>query len=175
VAGACVIENDPEWEAENWLVTVTENGFGKRMKTGEFEAKGRGIQGNIIQRLNEKTGDLCGIATVTEAQDLLMITNEGVIIRTPAKGIPHYGRSASGVILMRLAEGAKLVNFALADSEEEKAGDEDNGDSPDGGAALTGEGDEFVTEMDLGEKSSGEDISDGEPAEAEEIPDGDEE
>ena len=176
VAGACVIENDPAWEAENWLVTVTENGFGKRMKTGEFEAKGRGIQGNIIQRLNEKTGDLCGIATVTENQDLLMITNEGTIIRTPAKGIPYYGRSASGVILMRLAEGAKLVNFALADSEEEKDGEISGG----GEAVLTGEGDEFVTEMDLGEDipdadSSGADLSgDEEPAEAEEIPDEDE-
>ncbi len=171
VAGACVIENDPAWEAENWLVTVTENGFGKRMKTGEFEAKGRGIQGNIIQRLNEKTGDLCGIATVTENQDLLMITNEGTIIRTPAKGIPHYGRGASGVILMRLADGAKLVNFALADSEEEK--EEDSGDGESSGeAVLTGGGDEFVTEMDLGEDSSGTDEDD---TEAEEIPDEDDE
>ena len=109
-----------------------------------------------------------------------MITNEGVIIRTPAKGIPHYGRSASGVILMRLAEGAKLVNFALADSEEEKAEDEENGESPDGGATLTGEGDEFVTEMDLGDEftdteDSEADLTDEDPAEAEEIPDGDEE
>jgi DNA gyrase subunit A len=139
------------------------------MKTGEFEAKGRGIQGNIIQRLTEKTGDLCSIATVTENQDLLMITNEGTIIRTPAKGIPTYGRNAAGVILMRLSDGAKLVNFALADSEEDKPeeqGEADEtdetdeadeaGETGDSGtdahsAEVTGEGDEFVTEMDLGE------------------------
>ena len=119
VAGACVLENDPEWEAENRIVTVTEGGFGKRMLTGEFEAKGRGIQGNIIHRLSEKTGDLCALATVRESEDLLMITNEGTIIRTPAKGIPMRGRNTAGVIMMRLGEGAKIVNFALADSAEE--------------------------------------------------------
>ena len=111
-------------------------------------------------------------------QDLLMITNEGTIIRTPAKGIPYYGRNASGVIAMRLAEGAKIVNFALADSVEEKEDDlqaDDGGgeESEDGGPAFEAEvtdgGDGFVTEMDLGPETDEEDAE--EDTEAEEIPD----
>ncbi len=168
VAGACVIERDEEWRATHWLVTVTEGGFGKRMSTDEFEAKGRGIQGNILCRLSEKTGDVCGIAAVTESQDLMMITNEGTIIRTPAKGIPVYGRSASGVILMRLSEGAVISSFALADSQEEKESDTPADSETDrtDGTAESGEGDGFVTDMQLSEEETPEDAAEGE-----EIPD----
>lgn len=120
VAGACIIEKKEGWANENALVTVTEGGFGKRMSVDEFEAKGRGIQGMIVQKLTEKTGALCGIAIVREDEDLLMITNDGTIIRTPAEGIPMYGRSASGVIMMKLGEGKTLVNFTVMDKEKEE-------------------------------------------------------
>lgn len=125
VAGACIIEKNEGWAEENTLVTVTEGGFGKRMSTNEFDAKGRGIQGMIVQKLTEKTGELCGIAIVKETEDLLMITNDGTIIRTPADGIPVYGRGASGVIVMKLGEGKTLVNFTVMD----KAKDEDEDES----------------------------------------------
>ena len=126
VAGACIIERGDEWAAENSLVTISEGGFGKKMSPNEFEAKGRGIQGMILQKLSEKTGDVCGIAVVREDEDLLMITNDGTMIRTPAADIPTYGRSATGVIVMRLSGDKKIVNFALVDSapEEEKAEEE---------------------------------------------------
>ena len=127
VAGACVIENTEGWAEENSLVAISEGGFGKRMSPDEFEAKGRGIQGVIVQRLSEKTGDLCGIATVTENEDIMMITASGTIIRTPAKDIPHYGRSAAGVIMMRLGEDQKIANFTTVESapeEEEPEGGE---------------------------------------------------
>jgi DNA gyrase subunit A len=120
VAGACIIENSEGWAEENSLVTVTEGGYGKRMSPDEFEAKGRGIQGMIVQKLNDKTGELCGIAIVKADEDLLMITDDGTIIRTPAEGIPVYGRSASGVIMMKLGDGKTLVNFTVMEKAEEK-------------------------------------------------------
>lgn len=127
VAGACIIEKSEGWADENALVTITEGGFGKRMSPNEFEAKGRGIQGMIVQKLTEKTGELCGIAIVNETEDLLMITNDGTIIRTPADGIPMYGRAASGVIMMKLGEGKTLVNFTVMDKQkDEEATDEES-------------------------------------------------
>ena len=120
VAGACIIEKSEGWAEENSLVTVTEGGYGKRMSPDEFEAKGRGIQGMIVQKLTDKTGELCGIAIVKHDEDLLMITDDGTIIRTPADGIPVYGRSASGVIMMKLGDGRTLVNFTVMEKAEEK-------------------------------------------------------
>jgi len=120
VAGACIVERDEAWAAENKLITITEGGFGKRMEASEFEAKGRGIMGVIAQKITDKTGLLCGIAVVKEDEDIMMITNDGTIIRTPADGIPLYGRPAAGVIVMKLSDGAKLVNFALTEKEKEE-------------------------------------------------------
>ncbi len=121
VAGACIVERGADWAEENKLITITEGGFGKRMEVSEFEAKGRGVMGVIAQRINERTGALCGIAVVREDEDLMMITNDGTIIRTPVDGIPLYGRPAAGVIVMKLSDGAKLVNFALTEKEAAEA------------------------------------------------------
>ncbi len=120
VAGACILERDEAWAAENKLITITEGGFGKRMEASEFEAKGRGIMGVIAQKITDKTGLLCGIAVVKADEDIMMITNDGTIIRTPADGIPLYGRPAAGVIVMKLSDGAKLVNFALTEKEKDE-------------------------------------------------------
>ncbi|MBQ4097331.1 MAG: DNA gyrase subunit A [Clostridia bacterium] len=121
VCGACIIERGDEWAAENALLTVSENGFGKRMSPAEFEAKGRGCMGMIAQKIGEKTGEMCGIAIVKEDEDIMLITSEGTIIRTPVAGVPVYGRSASGVIMMRLADGHKLVNFTSMPKEDGEA------------------------------------------------------
>ncbi len=120
VAGACIVERDEAWAAENKLITITEGGYGKRMEAAEFEPKGRGIMGVIAQKITEKTGLLCGISVVHEDEDIMMITNDGTIIRTPADGIPLYGRPAAGVIVMKLSDGAKLVNFALTEKEKDE-------------------------------------------------------
>ncbi len=128
VAGACVLERTPEWEAEHTVCVIAESGLGKRMLPDSLEAKGRGIMGNIVQRLNEKTGRICGVAVVRDDQDLLMITNNGTMIRTPVSDIPVYGRISSGVKVMRLDEDSRIVNFALADHEEPEE-DEETGET----------------------------------------------
>ena len=113
VCGVALVEEGKK------LVTVTENGFGKLSEFDEFRLmKNRGGKGVTAHKLSEKTGLLTSIATVDEGDDLMMITNEGTIIRIPVEGIPTYSRSAGGVIVMRLSEGAKIVNFAKVAKEE---------------------------------------------------------
>ncbi len=119
VAGAAIVYRDAAWNETHKLVTVTENGFGKRMDASLFEPKGRAIQGVITHGITEKTGRLCGIAVAEDGDDVMMITTSGTIVRTPIAGIPAYGRQASGVIVMRLGEGDTLRMFAIAAKTEE--------------------------------------------------------
>ena len=103
------------------LITITENGYGKRTPYADFrEMKHRGGVGVQVHNLTEKTGKLCGIASVDDDDDLMMITDAGTIIRTPVCGVPSYSRTASGVIMMRLSEGQTLVNFTKVKREEEE-------------------------------------------------------
>lgn len=100
-------------EAGKKLVTITENGYGKLTDFEDFRTmKNRGGKGVAAHGLNEKTGALASIATVDGEDDLMLITNEGMIIRTPVTDIPTYSRTAGGVRVMRLGEGEKIVNFA---------------------------------------------------------------
>ena len=117
VTGVAVVEEGKS------LVTVTENGFGKRTDFEDFrEMKTRGGYGVTCHKLTEKTGLLCGIRTVAEDDDLMMITDSGTIIRTPVSDIPTYSRTAGGVIVMRLGEGQTIVNFTkVAHEDEEEA------------------------------------------------------
>ncbi|MBE6630856.1 MAG: DNA gyrase subunit A [Ruminococcaceae bacterium] len=116
VVGAVKVEDDKQ------LITVTENGYGKRTPFDEYRVKGRGGLGVTCHNLSEKTGLLAGIAAVDDGDDLMMITNAGTIIRTPVKDINTYSRAAAGVIVMRLSEGQTLVNFSkVAHEEDEEA------------------------------------------------------
>ena len=107
------------------LLTITENGYGKRTEFDDFRLmKNRGGGGVTCHNLTEKTGLLAGIIAVGDDDDVMMITDSGIIIRTPADGISTYSRTASGVIVMRLEEGQKLVNVTNVAKEEESE-DED--------------------------------------------------
>ena len=127
-------------EAGKKLVTITENGYGKLTDFEDFRTmKNRGGKGVAAHGLNEKTGALASIATVDSEDDLMLITGEGMIIRTPVTDIPTYSRTAGGVRVMRLAEGEKIVNFAkVARATEEdiaKADSEVPDDMPAQGGA----------------------------------------
>ena len=114
VVGLCMIDD------EKYLLTLTEGGFGKRTPFEDFrQMKNRGGSGVACHKISEKTGKLASVATVDESDDIMIITNEGVIIRTPVDGIPVYSRTAGGVITMRLNEGCSIVNFARVEKEEE--------------------------------------------------------
>ncbi|MCI8387895.1 MAG: DNA gyrase subunit A [Clostridiales bacterium] len=113
VVGCALISEDTS------LLTITEGGFGKRCEFDNFSAHNRGVKGVMCHGISERTGKLAGIASVSESDDILMITNDGTIVRTAVSGIPFYGRSAGGVIVMRLSEGASLVNFTKVAAEDE--------------------------------------------------------
>jgi len=113
VTGVAIVEDTKK------LVTVTENGFGKKTDFEDFRVmKNRGGFGVVCHKLSDKTGMLCGVATVSDEDDLMMITNTGTIIRTPVADVPTYSRTAGGVIMMRLNEGQSLVNFTKVPHEE---------------------------------------------------------
>jgi len=114
VVGVAVVDETKK------LLTVTENGMGKRTEFSDFrEMKNRGGKGVCCQNVNEKTGKLSAIITVDDEDDIMLITNEGVIIRTSVSNINVYSRTATGVIVMRLADGAFINNVARLEREEE--------------------------------------------------------
>jgi len=117
VAGVCVVEEGKD------LLCITENGFGKRSPFDDFRVmKHRGGFGVTCYNLTDKSGILTGVMAVDDTMDIMMITDSGTIIRTPVDGIPSRSRSAGGVIVMRLGDEQKLVNFTTtphADETEE--------------------------------------------------------
>ena len=101
------------------LITVTENGYGKRTPFEHFRTmRNRGGYGVVCHRLTEKTGKLAGLAVASDEDDLMLITDTGTIIRTPVRFISSYSRTAGGVILMRLSEGQKLVNMTKVPNQD---------------------------------------------------------
>jgi len=105
---------------EKYLLTLTENGVGKRTSFEDFrQMKHRGGKGVSCQNITEKTGKLASVITVAEDDDIMLITNEGTIIRTNVSGINVYSRSATGVIIMRLSEGSYINNVARLEKTEE--------------------------------------------------------
>ena len=113
VVGVAVVDE------EKSLLTITDNGVGKRTKFSDFrQMKNRGGRGVTCQNINEKTGKLAAIITVADDDDLMIITNEGTIIRTSVSGINVYSRTATGVIIMRLADGSYINNVARLEKNE---------------------------------------------------------
>ena len=103
------------------LITITEKGFGKRTEFDDFRLmKNRGGSGVCAHNISDKTGLLTGIASVSEDDDIMLITDQGQIVRTPVSGIPVYSRSASGVIVMRLSDGQSVVNFTKVAKEPDE-------------------------------------------------------
>ena len=102
------------------LCTITEKGYGKKTEFDDFRLmKHRGGFGVIAHNITEKTGKLAGIMAVSEDDDIMMITDGGIVIRTPANEISTYSRSASGVIVMRLGEEQSIANFTKVPHEDE--------------------------------------------------------
>ena len=114
VCGAVIVDNDKQ------LLTITENGYGKKSFFDEFEPRNRGIMGVIAHNISEKTGKLAAVACVDDNKDVMVITNEGVIIRTATDVIPTYKRSTTGVKIMRLDDGAIVANTTLVDKEDDE-------------------------------------------------------
>ena len=103
------------------VLTITENGYGKRTPVEEFSVHHRGGGGIMLHQLTEKTGAIAGIAVVDAEDDVMIITNDGIIIRTAVGDIRECGRSSQGVIVMRTGEDVKVISIARTDKEESEA------------------------------------------------------
>ena len=101
------------------VLAITEGGYGKRTSPEEYREQGRNGKGIRAINLTEKTGDLAALLLVHEEEDILLITDDGTIIRTPAADIRLCGRNTQGVRVMRLAEDSKVIGVARAEKEEE--------------------------------------------------------
>ena len=113
VIGMSTIREDSD------LLAVTENGYGKRTDFSEYRVQTRGGFGISTYKITDKTGALVGIRAVTDLDDIMLITDEGTIIRMAASDISKYKRATQGVRLMRLDDGVKVVSMARTEQEEE--------------------------------------------------------
>ncbi len=102
------------------ILTITEKGFGKRTEQSQFPLHNRGGKGVICHNVGGKYGKLCGIAAVSEDEDVMLITDTGTIIRIKVAGINTYSRTAGGVTVMKVGEDVTIVGFAAVKPEEEK-------------------------------------------------------
>ena len=119
VVGARVITDQDE------VLIITEKGYGKRTVATEYPTKGRAGKGMKTANVTEKNGPLAGLLTVKGDEDLMIITDTGVMIRTNVANISQTGRSTMGVKVMRLDENAKIVTFtSVAAAEKEEVGTE---------------------------------------------------
>ena len=101
------------------LLSITENGFGKRTELDEYRVQNRGGRGVLTYKITPKTGDIVGIRIATGEEDVMLITDKGTIIRLRVEDISVLGRSTQGVTLMRTNDGGKVVSIELISSENE--------------------------------------------------------
>ena len=106
---------------EQYILTVTERGFGKRTSSHEYRTTGRGGQGIVNLMITEKNGPAMASLPVKDGQEVMMVTDGGQIIRMPLHDVRVTGRSSQGVIMFRVAEGEKIVSVAVLDIEDEGA------------------------------------------------------
>ncbi len=127
------------------LLVVTQNGYGKRTPISEYPVKGRGTMGVRTIQLTENKGALAGALVVREHQELVFISQNGMVQRTSVRGISRYGRASQGVRLMNLRPDDQVSAVALVvESEAATAApvlEDEPGSSPDGGPASSPDGD----------------------------------
>jgi len=99
-------------KADSEVLTVTEGGYGKRTAAGEYRTQTRGGKGLINMKVTEKTGPVVGIRVVREDQELMLITTEGIVIRTSVNEISRISRNTQGVRLMTIAENDRVASMA---------------------------------------------------------------
>src|ERR1700681_863572 len=113
-------------EAEQFVLTVTENGFGKRSSSYEYRTTGRGGKGIVAMAVNERNGRIVASFPIEESDQIMLVTNGGQLIRCPVDGIRIAGRATQGVIVLNTAQGERVVSVERL---SEEGGDNGNGES----------------------------------------------
>jgi len=117
--------------AEQFVLTISENGYGKRSSSYEYRITGRGGKGIVAMAVNERNGNLVASFPVEESDQIMLVTDGGQLIRCPVNGIRIAGRGTQGVIVMDAAEDEKVVSVERVSEPE---GEEDEGDSGEASA-----------------------------------------
>jgi len=104
------------------ILTATERGYGKRTELAEYPRKGRGNQGVIGIKCSERNGELVGAVQIGEQHELMLISNQGTLVRTRAAEVAKVGRNTQGVTLIRLPDDEKLVGLVRLDAEDDEGG-----------------------------------------------------
>jgi len=100
-------------------LTITENGYGKRTKIDEYRIIKRGGKGVRNIKTSERNGKVVGVKTVRDGDEVMFVSEKGILIRTPVKGISEIGRNTQGVRLMKLGEKDKVKDLAKVLKKEE--------------------------------------------------------
>ena len=140
VVGACIAESGSK------LLAVTESGYGKKTELDEYKVQTRGGKGILTYKITEKTGKLAGIKTVTDEDDIMLITSDGIVIRMASDEISTYGRQTQGVRLMRLDDGVQVVSVTVTEKMEETEDQPENDETAENTQEVQNETDESVTE-----------------------------
>ena len=114
VVGSSVISDNQE------VLVITENGYGKRTTASEYPVKGRGGKGIKTANITEKNGPLAGLTTVDGSEDILLITDKGIIIRFNVDSVSQTGRATLGVRLMKMEDDTKVVTMTTVEPEEDE-------------------------------------------------------
>ena len=114
VVAMSIVEEDTD------VLAITENGYGKRTAIEEYRLQSRAGKGIKAMNLTDKTGGLAGQLLVRSDEDILIITDDGTIIRTPVDSVPLHGRATQGVRLMRVADGSRIMSIERAEQEPEE-------------------------------------------------------
>lgn len=113
-----VVGMEPIYHENTYLLAITENGFGKRTEVSEYRVQIRAGKGVITYKTTPKTGKVVGIKVVNEDDEIMLITDSGVVIRLEVQNISVLGRSTQGVTLMRTTDGGKVVGIARVNETE---------------------------------------------------------
>ncbi len=169
VVGVIVLEKNEEGEYDKKLLTITENGFGKKTPASLYPLRHRGGKGIICHKLNEKTGVLAGMCAVEESDDVMLITDGGMLIRIPVSQVSTTGRSTSGVIVMRMANDSRIANFQrIVNEEEAEKCEEPDADETEEGLEVLMAEDENEDENEDKNEDENEDEIDEEEIDADE-------
>jgi DNA gyrase subunit A len=101
------------------VLTISENGYGKRTEQDDFPTKGRGGQGVIAMATSERNGLLCGAVQVFEGDEIMIISDQGTLVRTRADEISILSRNTQGVRLIKTKEGEHIVNIGRIEEQDE--------------------------------------------------------
>ncbi|WP_434951884.1 DNA gyrase subunit A [Shewanella sp. HL-SH4] len=140
------------------ILTVTENGYGKRTELSEYPAKSRGTKGVVSIKVSDRNGAVVGAVQVGAFDEIMLISDKGTLVRTPAEGVSVIGRNTQGVTIIRTAEDEKVVG--LQRIEEIQSDDELDEDGNPIIVDPTAEADEATTDVDTVEVDSDTEVKD---------------